>query len=176
MKAAKSWLVRAVCVAGLVGLGAAGCGDDDGDGGEAGQGGQGGQGGEGGQGGSGAGAGGAGGEGGEGGSGQPDGGLSKAECLEMSVQEVPAECLECACEAAPDATAQCGADCWSLLVCVAVTCGGDLSDLDCITSECANWASGAATAMAMIASPVVAQCMQACTLEGDGGTDQDGGN
>jgi hypothetical protein len=102
--------------------------------------------------------------------------LSKAECLEMSVQEVPAACLSCACEAAPEATAQCGADCWSLLVCVTVTCGGDLEDLDCISSECDAWASGAASAMAMIASPVIAACTDACTVEGDAGTDQDGGS
>jgi hypothetical protein len=175
MKTAKAWLVRAMCIGGLLSPGVASCGDDDGSGGEAGSGGSGEPDGGAGSGGT-SGSGGTGGAG-TGGSGEPDaGGLSKAECLEMSVQEVPPACLDCACEAAPDATAQCRADCWSLLVCVTVSCGGDLEDLDCISSECDEWASGAAQAMAMIASPVIAACADVCTAEGDGGTDQDGGN
>jgi len=108
-------------------------------------------------------------------SGEPDAGLSKAECLDMSVQEVPAQCLEWRVakpHRMPPRSAASTAG--SLLVCVAVTCGGDLEDLDCITSECHEWSSGAAQAMAMIASPVFVMWRDACTVEKRRRHEQDG--
>jgi len=163
----------------LMVAGGAGCGDDDGGGGKAGaDGGGSGNGGGGGSGDSGAPDGGGGSSGsGAAGSGAPDAGhLTKAECLAMSVQTIPDACLDCTCEADPDATAQCGGDCWSLLTCVVVRCDGKLDDLACIAAQCSDFMSGAASAMAMVAGPVLTECATVCTSVADDGGTEDGGN
>jgi hypothetical protein len=88
-------------------------------------------------------------------------GLTKAQCLEMAEQDVHPDCLDCTCEADPDATAACGADCWLLLACVAENCA-ESEDDNCIVDNCADWASGAGSAEAMVLGPAVMTCGDLC--------------
>lgn len=171
----KLQLSRHLLLLGLLACFGIACGDDSGDGPETDAGGTGGSG----TGGKDAGGTGGGGTGG-GGTGGKDagGGLTKAECLATAGGKKVATnaCLDCACGADPDATAQCGPDCWALLICVGQECGGKVGDLPCIASKCSAFSSGAASAMAMIASKVATQCVDACvpSTTDDGGTDDAG--
>lgn len=88
-------------------------------------------------------------------------GLTKAECLEMAEQDVHPDCLDCTCDADPDATAACGADCWLLLACAAENCS-ESEDANCIVDNCADWASGAGSAEAMVLGPAVMTCGDLC--------------
>ena len=159
LQLSKHWLLLGL----LAGFGIA-CGDDSGDGQKTDAGGTGG-------GGSDAGGTGGGGTGGGGTGGKDAGGFTKQECLMLSTKEVPTLCRECACTADPEATRQCGLDCWALLVCVGEKCGGKVGDLACVASKCAAFTSGAASAMAMIASKVALECVDECA----GGAAADGG-
>ena len=148
------------------------CGDDDDNGDESPDGGEAGTGGD--EGGTGGDEGGTGG----GGTGGTDAGpsVTPEECEEDAVQASGPECLECVCEAGPEETVACSADCWSLVSCVGSRCGGDGSDIPCITSMCSAFLGGDAPAEAMAFGPVIRMCTDVCQSPvTDGGADPDAG-
>ena len=151
-----TWLLRMVCVAGLVCFG--GCGDDDGDG-AAGSGGDGGN--------SGTSAGSGAGEAGEAAM------LTKAECLQMQASntEVASACLDCTCAFQPYTTAQCDTACWSLLKCLGEHCNGHFEDFDCVNDNCSeSLVESESEALLMVVTLAVAACGDECAFGADPGS------
>ena len=128
---------------------------------------------------------GAGGGGGTGGTAEDDGGAEDAggpsvtpnECLDRAVRTAGAACVACVCAEGPQQTVACGPECWALVACIQVECGGDGSDIPCITSLCGDFLNDDAPAQALEFDPVLRLCEAPCVAPLlDVGSDLDAGS
>jgi hypothetical protein len=98
------------------------------------------------------------------------------ECRERAVRTAGAACVACVCDAGPHETVACGPGCWALVACIQVDCGGDGSDIPCISERCADFLAEGAPAQALEFDPVIRMCASPCLAPLHGGDlDVDGG-
>lgn len=87
---------------------------------------------------------------------------TSAQCRGAAVQTAGAACVACVCEAGPDETIACGPNCWALVACIQVQCGGDGSDFPCIMQSCDAFLTDDAPVQAIAFDPIIRMCQAEC--------------